>query len=446
MLKESIDTIVPRYYYNYGKYVNTEKMFPSIVDGLIPVYRRILLAVHTIAKSKYVKTANAVGMVMGQWHPHMVDKGPFSSVVNNDFIIGDGQWGCNVGINKISPAAERYTKVKASDQIEELAFKYVDYIKWEVGELDHKEPPYLPTMLPFCLMGKNETLSIGVGLKAQIPCYEKGDLIKRLLYILNNRRKHIITPKIQGCRVLSKSDILEHLATTGKGILEIEGKYEVDEKNYIVRIKGWSPRTTFETLIKKIDNYKGWKLLFNRDIGYNDDSTNTTDIRFEVLRIKGKQDIFKRMKESISKSLLSNISYKIYVVNTKHEVILSSVDNILQHSYNFYMLSFKAYLNHSITKLTKEIEELDVISKIRPYLSSALKLKTQDKVLLQLSKDTSIDATKIKEVCSKYRISSLMNVDVNSSKLKNDKIEFEKKLFNIDEEVINNYKDLLKNV
>ena len=52
----SIEVLVPKYYSEYVDYVNTRKMIPNMVDGLLPVQKRILLTLHTIAKNKYEKT------------------------------------------------------------------------------------------------------------------------------------------------------------------------------------------------------------------------------------------------------------------------------------------------------------------------------------------------------------------------------------------------------
>lgn len=436
---KSIDKIVPELYYEYGTYVNTEKMVPSIIDGLLPVHKRILYATYKIARNKWIKTRNVLGEVMGKYHPHNVDTGPFAWAVYNGFIDGKGSWGSNVGKTPHGPAADRYTNVKLNDVTLNDAFKYIEYTEWCKNDLDYDEPAFIPTIIPFCLMSKHELVTIAFGFKSQIPCYKKSDLIKRLFYLLGKRKKITISPIINGCDVLSSNNELEDLLLTGSGSLKIRGIYEVDEKNYIVRIHGWSPRTTYQALEKQINNYKKWNLIENGDIGSNDDSTKTTNIRFEVIRRNGKVEIFNKMVEAIENALTTTINYDVYVVENKNS-IKCSIDKMLLTTYLNFQKVFKKYLESFDIKITDAINEMKIIQKIKPHLSNSFTKNKLDDTYNYLSSQTKISIDIIKNICQKYYISKLMTVDTDTTKLDSMLKDVRNQLNNIEEETLKHYK------
>jgi len=444
-MEKSIDKIIPEFYYKYGKYVNTEKMIPYYKDGLLPVHRRILLGTYDIAKNNWAKTRNVIGQVVGHYHPHNLDKGPFTWAVQNGFLDGKGSWGSNVGKESIEAAADRYTNIKMNDETFNLAFKYIKHTEWQMGELGYEEPKFLPTMLPFCLMTNSELVTIAFGFKPQIPCYNKKDLINRLLYLLKIKKdKVIIKPFINNCDILSPDKDSENLLTKGSSKLEIIGKYKIDKQKMCIHIYSWNPRISYETLEKRIDNYKGWKLISNGDIGSNDDSTNHTNIRFEILRGRNKELFFDKMVESITETLKSNISYEIIVVDDNGDVTFSSVDKLLVQSFTSFCEIFLKYLKFEINRIEDEIKELNIIAKIKPYISTATVSLITDNIYETLSELTGLDKDKIKLVCEKYKINKLLYLNTDNKELKNKKKELEDKLINIKRECINMYLEMLK--
>ena len=182
-----MDNIIPKMYKSYGEYINSSRSFPLDLDGLKPVERRILLSAFQIAKDKFVKSAKISGWTMGNFHPHSDCYMSSVNLVNQGFLIGQGNFGTKCGVENDPPAASRYTECKSSKDIIDMAFKYIKHVPWEVLELE-SEPLYLPTMIPFCLIGKEYTQGIGFGFRTFIPCYEMKDLKKRLLYLLGKTK------------------------------------------------------------------------------------------------------------------------------------------------------------------------------------------------------------------------------------------------------------------
>ena len=441
-----MDTLVPKLYYEYGTYVCKSKMLPNSIDGLLPVQKRILLTTHLIAKSRFVKTAKILGENMARFHPHSASLGTAAWAVQNGFADGQGQWGSKIGTSIIGPAAERYTEMKANSFIEELAFKYVDYVKWEPDELD-PEPKFLPTMIPFCLFSKSELSSIAFGFKTDIPCYKLKDLFKRLLYLQGKTDKITIKPFIEGCTITSGEKELEEILSTGKGKLDIKGKIKEDPDNFTVYIYGWSPRVKFETLLSKIDNYNKNNLFFNGDIAYLDESTDSigTCVKFEVAKARNREDIYNKMAEAIKNSVKASLSYNIIVVDDKGVIAQTGVDHMLKTTFNVYKTVLTNYYNTAIIKIQDQIVELQIIEKIRPHISEALdkyKDGNMEKIIDFLSKKTSETKEDVNKVCEKYRIKRILTSSTDISLLEKEMKSMKKDVGNINKVTLEVYKTM----
>lgn len=441
-----MEKIVPQLYADYGKYVNTQKMVPSIIDGLLPVHKRLLLGAHKICRTKYRKTAEVVGGVMANWHPHSLDEKAFEWAVTNGFMDGWGNWGTVYGATPEGCAAMRYTKLKANEFVEDIAFKYVDFVDWKEAELE-PEPVAIPTMIPFCLFSRFETIRMAFGFKTEIPTYNIEDLIKRLIWVLNGKkgRPTIPIPYIEGCIVDDNKKEFKKLLTKGQARFDVEGIYEEDPDNFSVIIKGWSPRTTFTTILKKINNYKEWELLDNEDVGFRDASTGKdgTTCIFEVIKKRNRLEIYDKLVEAIKETLKSRVSYKIYVVALDGTPKQVGVDDMLIAAYNFHKEAFNKYLNHNIEKLKEKIKEVNIIGDIKPHISS-IKLDDVDKVCKDLAKKTKHNFKDVKSIIEKYAIKRLITVDTDVKFLEDKLKAFQLDLKNIDSVIQNNYEAIVK--
>lgn len=184
-----MDKNIPNLYKEYGKFINSSRAFPLDIDGLKPVERKILLSTYLIARDRFVKSARVDGNTIGNFHPHSSVYSTIVQLVNQGFLDGQGNFGTNVGVEPVDAAASRYTECKLSKFTKEIAFKLIDYVPWEINELEQQEPIFLPVMFPFCLMTKEYSQGIGFGYRTIIPCYRIEDLNKRLLFLLGKGDK-----------------------------------------------------------------------------------------------------------------------------------------------------------------------------------------------------------------------------------------------------------------
>ncbi len=177
-----------RAYLDYAMSVIVSRALPDVRDGLKPVHRRILFAMHEmnlVHSSKYSKSAKIVGEVMGKYHPHG-DMPIYDSLVRlaQDFsmryplVDGQGNFG---SIDGDPPAAMRYTEARmaaiTSEMLYDLEKETVDYLPNFDSTL--KEPVYLPAKLPNLLLMGSE--GIAVGMATKIPPHNLTEVVDAVI-------------------------------------------------------------------------------------------------------------------------------------------------------------------------------------------------------------------------------------------------------------------------
>ncbi|MBN1219903.1 MAG: DNA gyrase subunit A [Anaerolineae bacterium] len=179
-------------YLDYAMSVIVARALPDARDGLKPVHRRILYAMHDMGirhNTPYRKSARVVGDVLGKYHPHG-DTAVYDAMVRmaQDFsmryplIDGQGNFG---SIDGDSPAAMRYTEARLAPISQEmLADIDKDTIDW-VDNFDGslQEPQVLPARLPNLLL--NGTSGIAVGMATNIPPHNLNEICDALTYLID---------------------------------------------------------------------------------------------------------------------------------------------------------------------------------------------------------------------------------------------------------------------
>ncbi len=193
----NIDVEMQASYLDYAMSVIVARALPDARDGLKPVHRRILYAMHDLGldpAKPYKKSARIVGEVLGKYHPHG-DAAVYEAMVRmaQDFSLryplvdGQGNFGSVDGDNA---AAMRYTEARLSKiAVEMLADIDKDTVDWTDnfdGTL--KEPTVLPAMLPNLLV--NGASGIAVGMATNIPPHNLGEVVDALCFLIDNFKRH----------------------------------------------------------------------------------------------------------------------------------------------------------------------------------------------------------------------------------------------------------------
>ena len=429
-----MDQILPKLYKEYGSYSNYRN-FPLDLDGLKPVERRVLLSAYKIARSKFVKSRQVDAYTIGHYHPHGECYGTIVQLVRQGFLIGQGNFGTNVGIEPVGPAAPRYTECKASDYTLNLAFRLVDYVPWIETELGDKEPFFLPTLFPICLIGRDYTQGIGFGYKTFIPCYEPKDLHRRLLWLLGLRKSKPTIKPITDCIITSPNKTLEELLTTGKAKIDVKGIIEEEPRKNQVSLRSWPPGKRFETILNKISKY-----LESGEIGFTDLSVTETNIVFQVLRERSRDQIYRKFVRDLEKAIEGSISFEIVTVDRNQAVFHESVDQMLLATHKTYTAATEDMIDAEINKLKSLSKEYEILEKIKPIISYGITKKlSHEETLKRIKQLTDVSKKAAQEIMNKYRISKLLTIETDTSELNKEIKNLKEILKNLAEYVMEDY-------
>lgn len=427
-------------YSQYGRYINKYRAFPMVLDGCKIVERRLLYGLYEKAKDHFTKSAEVVGHVIGNYHPHG-DVSCYSSLValvQGGLATGQGNWGINVGIDDCQPAAQRYTEVRASKDILDLAFEFIKYVKQEPLELKD-EPIFLPTKLPLCLINKNYCQGIGFGSRTVIPSYNIKDLVKRLKWLLKYEKIEPVIKPLTDCTLLSDQEELKRILTTGKGKLEYRGICQVDRMNKCVIVKSIPPSRSFRKILDVFQK----EIEVDKSIGFTDESTTETKVRFTVTKRTYNIDTFVK---KLNNNLIGSITFECNMCDVEGDVILVSVDQMLLNCYNNYKSIVNMMLRSEIQQLTDKINELDLIRRIKGSLPKHLKEYPDDadKIIELVFLDTQIPQEIIKMLFDKYTLMKILKNKVDTDLLKNERDVIQYNLNNLEKYIWDNkYQKLL---
>jgi DNA gyrase subunit A len=245
-----IDEQMRTAYLDYAMSVIVARALPDARDGLKPVHRRILYAMHDMgirSNRPHKKSARIVGEVLGKYHPHG-DLAVYNAMARmaQDFsmryplIDGQGNFG---SIDGDSPAAMRYTEARMDKMAEEMLVdiekETVDFIDNFDGSL--QEPAVLPARLPNLLL--NGSSGIAVGMATNIPPHNLRELIDALTYMIDHYDnsdevtvedilKFIPGPDFPTGGVIIGDEGIRQAYSTGRGRIVVRGKARIEPIDY----------------------------------------------------------------------------------------------------------------------------------------------------------------------------------------------------------------------
>jgi topoisomerase-4 subunit A len=240
-----LHTRVDRGFLDYASYVIRDRAIPNLADGLKPVQRRILWALHEKDDGRFIKVANVVGHTM-QYHPHGdASIGDALVVLANKRYLIEGQGNYGNIFTGDPAAASRYIECRLTELARTEVFNdsITDFIPSYDGR--NQEPVTLPCKLPLTLMLGAE--GIAVGLAARILPHNFPELLEAQIAILKKQPFKCL-PDFNTGGLMDARDYQD-----GKGSVKVRAKIKVKDESTVV-IKDIPPTTTTESLIASIED------------------------------------------------------------------------------------------------------------------------------------------------------------------------------------------------
>ncbi len=243
--KSALHKRIDRSFLEYASYVIRDRAIPKVADGLKPVHRRIMWAIHEKDDGKFIKVANVVGHAM-QYHPHgdasIADA--LVNLTNKRYLIeGQGNYG-NIFTGDPA-AASRYIECRLTELARNEVFN--DEITEFVPSYDgrNKEPVTLPCKIPLLLMLGTE--GIAVGMSSRILPHNFFELIEAQIAILENKPFKVLPDFFTGGLMDSRD------YDDGRGFIKVRAKMKIKDDSTVL-ITELPPQTTTETLLSSIED------------------------------------------------------------------------------------------------------------------------------------------------------------------------------------------------
>ena len=320
-------------YLRYSMSVIVSRALPDVRDGMKPVHRRILYTMNRDglrASAKHRKSANVVGAVMGDYHPHG-DAAIYDSMVRMAqpwamrymLVNGQGNFGSMDGD---PPAAMRYTEAKmarvAEEMLADIDKETVDFRDNYDGRL--QEPSVLPAKLPNLLL--NGQLGIAVGMATNIPPHNLSELVDATVYqidhddaSLDDLLEFVKGPDFPTGGIIYGRDSLRTAYATGKGGVVMRGVAEITE----------NARGRGQIIITEIPYGLNKASLIEKvaDLVHDKKITGISDIRDESAR-GNVRIVIDLKKDAFPKKLLNQLYKMTPLQSTFHFNMLALVDGI----------------------------------------------------------------------------------------------------------------------
>ncbi len=408
-------------YLDYAMSVIVARALPDVRDGLKPVHRRILFAMHQMGlvhAARYTKSAKVVGEVLGKYHPHG-DAPVYEALVRlaqefsmrYQLVDGQGNFG---SIDGDPPAAMRYTECRlaaiAGEMLLDIEKETVNFIPNFDGTID--EPTYLPAKLPNLLLMGSE--GIAVGMATKIPPHNLSEVVDAIGFMISKAKFSKDAPVafdvtlddlmgfIQGpdfptAGAIYDIEEIKAAYSTGKGKIIMRGKAEIEE------IGGGKSAIAITELPYQVN--KALLVAKIADLVKEKKIEGISDLRDESDR-HGIRVVVELKRDARPKQVLNNL-YKHTNLQTSFPVnMVALVDNTPQ------TLGLKTileeYLKHRLEVIRRRSEFELKEARAREHILEGLKIAVDhiDEVISIIKKSKDADEAKQK-LMSKFGLSDL---------------------------------------
>jgi len=328
----TIEEEMRRSYLDYSMSVIIGRALPDVRDGLKPVHRRILFAMHELGNHynrAYKKSARVVGDVIGKYHPHG-DSAVYEAMVrlaqewSLRYLLVDGQG--NFGsIDGDSPAAMRYTEVRMAQLAEELLAD-IDKDTVDLGpnyDGSTHEPLVLPSRFPNLLV--NGASGIAVGMTTNIPPHNMGEVIDATVHLIDTPRATVLDlmrfvpgPDFPTAGFVTGLDGIRKAYETGRGHITLRARTEVETQK-----KGDRESIVVTEIPYQVNKAR----LIERiaDLVREKKIEGISDIRDESDREQSVRIVIELKRDAIAQVVLNNL-YALTPMQTTFGILMLAID------------------------------------------------------------------------------------------------------------------------
>lgn len=431
ILVQSVEGEMKRSYIDYAMSVIVSRALPDVRDGLKPVHRKIMFAMHELGLAynrPHKKSATVVGEVLGKYHPHgdfaaydaMVRMGqPFS--LRYPLVDGQGNFG---SVDGDPPAAMRYTEARlskmASDLLLDLDRDTVDFVDNFDGSL--KEPSVLPSKFPNLIVNGSD--GIAVGMATKMPPHNLREVCDAIIYTIDN--PDVDVPKLMefvpgpdfptGGIINGKAGIVEAY-TTGRGRIKVRSKTHYEE------LKSGKTSIIVDEIPYQVNKAELVKAI--AELVKDKEITGITDLRDESDR-KGMRIVIELHKDAIPDVVLENLMKRTQMEITYGIINLALVNNkptllglrqLIEHYIGHRRTVVTRRVKFELNEAEKRFHILDGLIKALNMLDQTIELirasKTGPEANEGLQKLLSIDQVQAQAILD-MRLQRLTGLEINT--------------------------------
>lgn len=413
-------------YLDYAMSVIIGRALPDVRDGLKPVHRRALYAMHSLGNyhnKPFLKSARVVGDVIGKYHPHG-DSAVYNTIVRlaQDFsmryplVDGQGNFGSIDGDNA---AAMRYTEIRMKKLAEEMLRDLdKETVAWQPNYDDSlKEPKVLPTKVPNLLV--NGSAGIAVGMATNIPPHNLNEIMDGLLLLIDDEdvtidqlMKVIPGPDFPTGGTIHGTEGIKSAYHTGKGVLQIRAKTDIEEHGR----SGDRERIVVTELPYQVNKAKLIEKI--AELVNNKQITGISDIRDESSR-EGIRVAIDLKKGEIGTVILNRL-FKQTQLQTSFGIIFLSISNGSPKVMNIKE-QLSAFIDHRrevvIRRTIFELKKAEAKAHILEGLKTAVENIDEIVELIKKSEGPAQAKTKLMSTYSLSEIQSQAILDMRLQRL-----------------------------
>jgi len=405
-----IEDSIKASYLDYSMSVIIGRALPDARDGLKPVHRRILYAMHDLnmtSRTPYKKSARIVGDVIGKYHPHG-DNSVYDALVRmaQDFAMrvplvdGQGNFGSVDGDNA---AAMRYTEARMTKLSEDLLKDIEKDTVNHVPTYDDtsKEPSVLPTRVPTLLVNGSE--GIAVGMATKIPPHNPTEVMDALLHLIDNPTadatalmEFIKGPDFPtGATIFGRQGFTEAYKT-GRGKVRMRAKHHIETKGKkdIIILDELPYQVNKARLVEQIATLSKEKMI-----------EGISEVRDESDR-EGTRVVIELKKDAMAEIVMNNL-YKQTPMQGTFGIILLAVHNKEPKIFNLPQI-LNIFLNHRKTVIIRRtIFDLEK-AKARAHILEGLKIALDNiDEVVKIIRASTTDADANEKLCAAFDLSEI---------------------------------------